>query len=221
MVAQRKVSVDRVASHATREHALRVLDSVYRDEKGWTAEPGRLLPEDDLTRDGVAWFVAHQDGRPRGVVRVLFDLPLGVYRSYGLKFLSSELDIERLLREYRIAEVGRFAVLPEHRGDFLIAAHLMRAVAREALTRAATHLVTDVFEDDPNSPYRFHSRVLGFQTVATHEHGELNARGRRITMLLDIKRAYEELRAKRSWVFRFIAEGWQESEEEPSLACEA
>jgi len=80
--------------------------------------------------------------------------------------------------------------------------------------------VTDVFEDDPKSPYRFHSRVLGFEPVATHEHGELSARGRRITMLLDIQQAYKRLRAKRSWMFRFITDGWDGVDSPAALACE-
>jgi len=221
MSAHDKVSVSRVDSLPRREQALAVLRSVYRDEKGWVPEADRLLPEEDLGRNGVAWFVAHEGGVPLGVVRVLFDLPLDLYRAYGLKFLSSELDVDRLLRECRIAEVGRFAVLPECRGDFLIAAHLIRAVARETLARRLTHLVTDVFKDDPNSPYKFHSRVLGFQPVATHDQGELSVRGQRITMLLDIRRAYERLRTKRNWVFRFIADGWDDAESTATLACEA
>lgn len=101
-------------------------------------EAERLSPEGDLARTGVAWFVARDGALPVGVVRVLFDLSLDLCRTYDLKSLSTDLDIERLLREYRIAEVGRFAVLPECRGEFLIAAHLIRAAGRETLARRYT-----------------------------------------------------------------------------------
>ncbi|HVN75924.1 MAG TPA: hypothetical protein VMT19_06380 [Thermoanaerobaculaceae bacterium] len=221
MDGQDRLSVARVDSLPRREQAIAVLRSVYRDEKGWVPEADRLLPAEDLGRTGVAWFLAVDGSTPLGVVRLLFDLPLELYRAYGLKFLSSDLDMDSLLREYRIVEVGRFAVLPERRGDFLVAAHLMRAVARETLERRYTHLVTDVFEDDPNSPYEFHSRVLGFQPVATHDHGEVAVRGRRITMLLDIRRAYERLRSRRNWMFRFITEGWDDAGGVARLVAEA
>jgi hypothetical protein len=81
----------------------------------------------------------------------------------------------------------------------------MRAATVEGLERGTTHLLTDVFEDDPHSPYGFHTRVLGFRPIATHDMGELNSKSRRITLLLDLSACYKRLRARNHWFYRFLA----------------
>ena len=86
----------------------------------------------------------------------------------------------------------------------------MRAAVKETIERDFTHYITDVFEGEANSPYDFHRRVMGFQTVATHDTGELNCNCRRITMLLGIKEAYQRLRKEGGWIFRFLTEDWSE-----------
>jgi len=53
--------------------------------------------------------------------------------------------------------------------------------------------------------------VMGFVPVATHEVGELNCRSRRITLILDLREAYRRLRAKGSWLFRFLTGDWPEA----------
>jgi hypothetical protein len=90
----------------------------------------------------------------------------------------------------------------------LIAMALMRAAIEDTIRRGFTHFVTDVFEDDSNSPLGFHTRVLGFLPVATHDTGELNIKSRRITMLLDIKAAYQRLSERRNWFFRQLTGHW-------------
>jgi len=62
------------------------------------------------------------------------------------------------------------------------------------VTRGYTHVITDVFEDDPHSPLGFHTRVMGFRPVGTHDHGDLNCKNRRITLLLDLKSSSQRLR---------------------------
>lgn len=207
------VSVRRVEGHEDRAQALAVLQRVYVDEKRWVRAADRneqLLPEADLQTDQVSWFLATLAGEPVGVVRVLYQLPLDLYREYGFKLLDGQLDVERFLRQNRIAEVGRFGVVAQQRGRLMVAAALMRAAATDTFRRGFTHYITDVFENEPNSPYEFHTRVLGFVPVATHAHGELLASNRRITMLLDLRRAYERLRAKRSWLARYIFATWDD-----------
>src|SRR5258706_8500525 len=87
---------------------------------------------------------------------------------------------------------------------------LMRAATREIVWRGYTQLVTDVFENDPHSPFRFHTRIIGFRPVATHEVGELGFTGRRITLLLDIKIAYQTLKSRGTWFFRAMTKDWTE-----------
>jgi hypothetical protein len=120
------------------------------------------------------------------------------------------VDVDAFLRRNRIAEIGRFAVVPASRGNIVIPASLMRSAVKTTIRRGFTHFVTDVLEDDPHSPRGFHTRVLGFQEVATHRVGELLSDSRRITLVLDIKAAYLRLRDRKSWIFRYLADGWED-----------
>lgn len=205
-----QLHVFRVQDEAGRAAALEVIRATYRDEKGWVQDEAPQLPAEDLTRPEVSWFVVQHQGQPIGVLRVLYDPPLEIYAQYGFQLLDREIDVAAFLRSHRIAEVGRFAVVPEYRKHILAVAALIREAITETVARGYTHYITDVFEDDPHSPYEFHTRVLGFAPVATHEVGELNCRSRRITMVLDIKQAYDRLKAAHNWIYRFITEYWDE-----------
>ena len=81
---------------------------------------------------------------------------------------------------------------------------------RETVERGFTHYITDVFENDPHSPYGFHTRVMGFDPVATHDLGELACASRRITLILDLKAAYQRLRRRRGWIYRALTADWDE-----------
>jgi GNAT superfamily N-acetyltransferase len=200
----------RVVEEQDRRHVVEVLAATYFREKHWVSDPETQVPSDDLERDDVAWFVATVDGRAAGALRVLYDPPYAQYFGYGLTMLDPAVDVAEFLRRNRLAEVGRFAVKPEFRGHFIVAAALMRAATDAVLARGYTHLVTDVFEDDPHTPYRFHTKVMGFSPVATHEVGELHCCSRRITLLLDIRSAYERLKRQGRWLYRYLTSGWDE-----------
>ena len=102
-------------------------------------------------------------------------------------------NLDRLARGGRFAEVGRLMIRPEWRSRPKVVLALMRAVGAEVVERGCTHLLTAVFEDDPHSPYRFHTRQLGFERIGTHRHGELACASRRILLVLDIARSLERL----------------------------
>jgi len=199
----------RIENEPGRQLALAVMRAIYRDEKNWVQDDEKLVAREEITDPNISWFVVISDGQPAGVLRVLYEPPADLYHSYGMKFLDQGQDIEALLRHRRIAEVGRFAVLPDHRRSVLVAVALMRAAARETVERRFTHYITDVFEGEKHSPYEFHTRVMGFQLIATHDTGELNCPNRRLTMLLDIRSAYLRLREEKSWAFRYLTEGWE------------
>lgn len=205
-----RLSVIRVVDEPTRAQAMEVLRATYRDEKGWVSDESRQIPETDLTVPSISWFVVRMDGTPVGVLRVLYDPPIDLYAEYGFELTVTNLDVERFLRENRIAEIGRFAVLPRHRGQIVVVAALMREAVFETVRRGYTHYITDVFEDDPHSPLQFHTKVMGFRPVATHEVGELNCRSRRITLILDLADAYRRLKKAHGWIFRFFTGDWSE-----------
>ncbi|UCF66671.1 MAG: GNAT family N-acetyltransferase [Acidobacteriota bacterium] len=205
-----RVRALKIVDEAGRARGLEVLRATYREEKRWVDDEATQLPADDLERDDVSWFLVEVDERPVGILRVLYDPPLELYRHYEMKLTVAGIDVEEFLSQHRIAEIGRFAVLPEFRKYVVVVATLMRAASSETVSRGFTHYITDVFEDDPHSPYRFHTRIMGFQPVATHEVGELNSSSRRITLLLDLKAAYQRLRAGGGLIYRVLTEGWDE-----------
>ncbi|CAM2009327.1 GNAT family N-acetyltransferase [Acanthopleuribacter pedis] len=205
-----ELSVSKIKTSEQRDAALQVIQAVFLEEKGWVPSHEILLPTSDLERDDVSWFMVSREGQALGVTRVLYALPVDLYEEYGFKPVDPSLDVEAFIRNNRIAEVGRFAVLPEFRRKIHIAAMLMRAASTETVEKGFTHYITDVFESDPNTPYGFHKRVLGFKVVATHDVGEMLTDSRRITMLLDFKEAFNCMKRRNSWVFRFITEGWSD-----------
>jgi hypothetical protein len=204
MADRNDVSVRRVVNEADRARVIAVLGATYLAEKRWVTNPEGQFPRSDMIADHVAWFVAEAEGEPVGVVRILYDPPIAVYANYGFKSLDPSIRIDDFINRAGIAEVGRFAVVPNSRHRFMIAAALMRAATIDSLKRRVTHLITDVFEDDPHSPLGFHTRVLGFRPVATHDVGELNSASRRITLVLDVAAARKELRRRNNWFYRYI-----------------
>jgi len=211
MSAGQHVQASRVLDEAGRCQVVEVLRATYQREKRWVTDPDVHAPRADLDRDDIAWFIAHIHGRPAGVLRVHYAPPLAQYAAYGFKLLDPSVNVDEFIRRHRVAEIGRFAVLPRYRRQFLLAAALMRAATAETVARGFTHFVTDVFEDDPHSPYGFHTRVIGFHPVATHDVGELQSRSRRITLVLDLRAAYKRLKASGNWVFRYLTGGWPDA----------
>ena len=208
MSNRENVMAQRVANAAGRRRVLEVLRATYDREKGWVDDVDAHVPLADFTRADMSWFVVSVSGRPAGVLRVLYDPPLADYAKYGFKMVDPRICVEDFIRRNRIAEIGRFAVLPQHRGQIMVAAALMREATAETVARGYTHFVTDVFEDDPHSPYGFHTRVMGFFPVATHDVGELRCRSRRITMVLDLRAAYKRLQRRGNWLFRYLTGSW-------------
>jgi ribosomal protein S18 acetylase RimI-like enzyme len=202
-----RLRVLRVGGPADRTLAMEVMRATYKQEKNWITTDEKLFPEAELGNPGVSWFVVLDGDRPVGTLRVLYDLPLDLYQEYGFKMLGG-IDLDEFVRRNRIAEIGRFAVLPEYRRHMVVVGALMREASRETVERGYTHYVTDIFDGEAHSPFNFHTRVLGFQPVATHDTGELNCPNRRITMILDLKVGYTRISEQGGWLFRFFTEGW-------------
>ena len=211
MNIESRFSVQRVADEAGRQQVIEVLRATYLREKRWVSDPEAQIPPEDLQCDDISWFVVSRRSRPAGVLRVRYDPPVAAYAKYGFKLLDPNLPVESFLREHRIAEIGRFAVIPRYRRRFMVAAALIRAACAETVERGYTHFITDVFEDEAHSPYGFHTRVMGFYPVATHEVGELNCRNRRITMVLDLKAAYQRLKRRGNWIYRYLTGHWDDA----------
>lgn len=199
----------RVTTPEMRQGALEVLRMTYCQEKNWVKNPESVFPESDLIQPDISWFIVQSGGLAAGVLRVLYDPPIHVYATYGLTPIAKGLDVMSMVRNHRIAEVGRFAVLPGRRGNIRMVAELMRAAFRETVERNYTHYITDVFDGEKHSPLEFHTHVMGFTPVATHDTGELNCPNRRVTLVLDLREAFLRMQRERSWIYRFLTYGWE------------
>jgi ribosomal protein S18 acetylase RimI-like enzyme len=208
MTVSERVVATRVTDEAGRNAVIAVLRATYQREKKWVSDPQSQIPLSDLAREDIAWFLATWRGRPAGVVRVLYNPPLELYAQYGFRQIDTSIRIEDFVRDNRIAEIGRFAVVPRYRRRVMLAAELMRAATADVVEHGYTHFVTDVFEDDPHSPLGFHTRVMGFHPVATHDVGELQCRSRRVTLVLDLRACYRRLKSRGNWMFRYLTASW-------------
>lgn len=204
---QPPLTVHKVETQDDRIAVLDVLRATYQNEKQWIDHPESQFPLQELQTKYVSWFLASEDSKPIGVLRVIYDPPIEAYQKYALH-VKAPIDVGAFLHHHRVAEIGRFAVLPEKRSQIRFALSLIQAATQETIERGFTHFITDVFEDEPNSPYLFHTRVLGFEPVATHETGELRTSHRRITLLLNIRQAYQKLKAANNRVYRMLCFGW-------------
>lgn len=203
------VAAEKVATPEDRGAALAVIERVYRAEKRWIQVVDGEIATDAAADPLRSWFLVRVGGEAAGVIRLSYDPPLAVPPELDFRF-ERGIDPGRLAASGRFVEVGRFMILPEHRGRARAALSLMRAAVGEVAERGYTHLITDVFESDPHSPLKFHTRVLGFERIATHRFGELSCESVRIVLVLDLARAYQRLKRRGDRVFRELTGGLQE-----------
>lgn len=203
------IAAKKVLTSQDRQDALSVIEAVYLQEKRWIHELESEIPADiadTAERDDRSWFVVSAAGEPAGVIRLVYDPPLEMPAELGIQ-LEPGVDLEGLKHRGRFVDIGRFMIVPRHRRNIRVVMRLMRAAILEVVSRGYTHFLTDVFEDDPHSPYHFHTRVLGFERIGTHRFGELACASTRIILILDIARAYRRLKKKENKVFKELGEG--------------
>lgn len=200
------ITVERVLSGETRSNAVEVIEQVFKKEKKWINAAQEQLPQTLEETGRYSWFLAKVDGRPAGVLRLMYDPPLELPREYDVRLLPG-INIERMKQEGRYVEIGRFMIKSEFRKNPRLALRLMRTATREVLERDYTHFITDVFEGEPNSPLNFHTRVLGFEVIGKHLFGDLNCSSTRIILTLDIVKVYRRIRNNRNRVYSELTEG--------------
>ena len=189
----KNVTAQKIVTPEDRERALAVIEAVYRDEKQWISSSGAEIPADIASRQDRSWFLVSAGDEPAGVIRLVYDPSLEMPAEYGVT-LEPGVDLEGLKRGGRFVDIGRFMIVPRYRRNIRVVMKLMRAAIVEVVGRGYTHFLTDVFENDPHSPLRFHTQVLGFERIGTHRHGELACASARIILILDIARAYQRLK---------------------------
>ncbi len=202
----KNVTAQKILTPEDRERALAVIEAVYRDEKQWISTSSAEIPADIATRQDQSWFLVSAGDEPAGVIRLVYDPPIEMPAEYGVT-LEPEVDLEGLKHGGRFVDIGRFMIVPRYRRNIRVVMKLMRAAIVEVVGRGYTHFLTDVFENDPHSPLRFHTRVLGFERIGTHRHGELACASSRIILILDIARAYQRLKKRENKVFKEVGDG--------------
>ena len=200
------ITVKRVLNAQDRADALDVVEQVFMNEKQWIRTVGEQLPEVLEERGRCSWFIARVDGRAAGVLRLMYDPPLELPDEYDVSLLPG-VDVDRMKREGRYVEIGRFMIRDRYRKNPRIALRLMRTATREVLERDYTHFITDVFEGEIHSPLNFHTRVLGFEVIGKHLFGDLNCSSTRIILTLDILKVYRRIRNSRSRVYTELTKG--------------
>jgi len=208
------ITVQKILSATDRDRGLAVVEAVYRDEKQWIDSAGMEIPTDAAMRNDQSWFLVSVGDEPAGVIRLVYDPCLEMPAEYGV-VLEPGVDFEGLKRHGRFVDIGRFMIVPVHRRNTRVVMKLLRAAIPEVVDRGYTHFVTDVFENDPHSPLRFHTRVLGFERIGTHRHGELACNSTRIILILDIARAYHRLKLRGNRVWRELGAGLRDFIEVP------
>lgn len=204
-----EINTMKVIDSESRSLALQVIEGVYLKEKNWIRSPENEIPVDigDLTK--YSWFLATINQKPAGVIRLTYDPSLDFPPELGVT-LNADIDLEKMARECKIVDIGRFMILPEYRKNIRVVLKLMRAAIKEVVERGYTHFLTDVFETDPNSPLHFHTKILGFEKIGSHLHGELNCSSTRIILTLDILNAYRRLKMRRDKIYQEVTEGIRE-----------
>ncbi len=201
-----KVHTTKVLDATTRADALHVVEEVYRREKNWIRCADHEIPADIDPHGPYSWFLATVNDRPAGVLRLFYDPPLELPPEFQVS-LRQDVDLKQMAQTGRFVEIGRFMILPEYRKKMLVAIRLMGIAVREVVERNYTHFITDVFQGEPHSPLQFHTRILGFEVIGSHLHGELQCSLTRIILTLDILKAYQRLREKKNRLYWTLTDG--------------
>lgn len=200
------IRAKKIKTRDDREDALKVIQEVYLKEKNWIRSTNDQIPEDIDKREDISWFIVKINSKPAGVLRLLYD-PILEFPPEMNVTLNKDIDIDKLKSTGKFAEIGRFMIIPKYRKYITIVLRLMRAAIKEVVERDYTHFITDVFENEPNSPYKFHTRILGFEVIGKHLYGDLNCSCTRIILTLDILKNYRRLKAQKNKIFNKLTYG--------------
>jgi len=200
------ITVQRVLGPEDRQGVLDIIEQVFQKEKNWISSAHAQIPENLAADQPFSWFIARLNGRPAGVLRLLYDPPLNLPEAYQVTFVPG-IDADFLRRQGRYVEIGRFMIPGEYRRNHRIALRLMRAATEEVVGRDYTHFITDVFENEQHSPLNFHTRVLGFEVIGRHLFGDLNCSCTRIILTLDILKLYSRVKDSRSRIYGELIAG--------------
>lgn len=203
-----------VTTETARDHALEVLHAIYCREKKWMDSAEILFEPHELYEPNYLWLVAYERNRPIGVVRLYIGRQAEALDLKHLHFLHADWNASALthfLEYHPTAEIGRFAILPEYRNRSRFALMLMQVACENAIRHHCHHLLTDVFHGDPQSPFDFHTNVLGFEPFATYVDDRFDSVYPSVLLLLDIKKTYARMKTHQPRMFKVFTQNWTTS----------
>jgi hypothetical protein len=208
MTSIRRAQIDptKILTADDRRAAMEVVREVYLEEKRWISETEREIPPNTPEIDDKSWFLTRVDGEPAGVIRLVYDPPLELPAEMEVE-LDPGVDLREMATGKRFVEIGRFMIRRKYRGKIRVVTNLIQGACREVLERGYSHFLTDVYDGDPHSPLGFHTRVLGFERIGTHRHGELDVDYVRIILVLDIVRSWRRMIERKDRLFREMSAG--------------
>jgi len=200
-----RITAIKVSDSHSRELALSVMESVFLKEKKWINSSQEQFPEHMLDSQRYSWFLAKVNNRPAGILRLFYDPPLELPEEYEVT-LNEDVDLEKMANECRFVEIGRFMILPKFRRNVRVALRLMRIAVKEVVERDYSHFITDVYQDETHSPFRFHTKILGFEVIGKHLYGELKCNCTRLILTLDILKAYKNMKEKKHSIYKILTQ---------------
>ena len=203
------VKACKILDSQSREEALQVIRAVYLREKNWIHMPEKEIPLIPDLNSAQSWFLATVSGIPAGVIRLTYDPSLCFPAEMGVT-LRQGVNLDEIAAHCRLVEIGRFMIMPQFRKNIRVALRLMNIAIREVVEKGYTHFLTDVFEADPLSPLHFHTKILGFEVIGSHLHGELNCSSTRIILTLDILKSYQRLKERKDKTYQEVTAGIQD-----------
>ena len=204
------IRTTKIMDESDRSQAIKLLQKIYVQEKGWLINSNDSFQKGELLKKGIVWFLSFVNGQPAGILRISYDPDIKDYSHYQLRRLPDQISVEAIIQQYKVADIGRFAVAKSFRKNPEVSLELMLAALAETLRRQYTHFITDVFKGEETSPYLFHKRILGFIPIATHETGELLCSKPRVTMLLDIHKSLNTFKDKKGYIYRAFLKRFNE-----------
>ncbi|MBL7977644.1 MAG: GNAT family N-acetyltransferase [Bacteroidetes Order II. Incertae sedis bacterium] len=206
--------VEMISNEEQRQEALTVLETIYCVEKHWVGASTTLFEPSELQDPHKQWLIAYDTHRAVGVVRLSFNRQAHHFPTEYLHFQHADWNamvMANFLSHNPTAEIGRFAILPEYRSHSRFALMLMQMACTQAILNHCFYILTDVFHGDLQSPFHFHTQILGFEPFATYADERFNSHYPSILLIMDLRKTYLHTKKYQPRIFRTFTQNWPPS----------
>ncbi len=177
----------------------RLRDHIYVRDQDRLADAADFRSSFDAYDEHATYIIGAVDGQDVGVVKVIADSPLGLP-------CDTTVDLTRLRKQGRLAEIGHLMTLPNtrHRG---IGVALMKAALDHAMDHGPVDIVLgDFFATPEGGLHEFYLSLGFFQVGETYRDDRFRNSPWSVVGALDIPRAVHKAReddASEAMIFLF------------------